>query len=331
MYPLLSWTGEFVGPIGSVPLSAMEAALVGVTTAAMTVVVSSRGGYLTAGLVWVAGESLRAVVPFGGFPWAKIAFSQVDGPLVALATVGGTPLVSLAVAVSGSALAELTRRLVKDRRLPRRSAAAAVAALLPFLGGLAAVQGNVPRAGLDLAAQRRAVLDNHVNRTLELAADVRAGRTPQPDLVIWPENSSDIDPFTNPDAYTSIQAATTAIGAPVAVGRRRRRKHHHPTQHRRPLGPVNRAGDSYTKRRLQPFGKTMPFRSFFRLFSPDVDRAGRFVPGTQATVCSPSVTRGWRSPCATKSSSTASSATPSATAPTCSPYRATTPHSASPT
>lgn len=79
MYPLLSWTGEFVGPIGSVPLSTMEAALVGVTTAAMTVVVGRRGGYLTSGLVWAAGESLRAVVPFGGFPWAKSAFSQVDG------------------------------------------------------------------------------------------------------------------------------------------------------------------------------------------------------------------------------------------------------------
>lgn len=301
MYPLLSWTGEFVGPIGSVPLSTMEAALVGVTTAAMTVVVGRRGGYLSAGLVWVAGESLRAVVPFGGFPWAKIAFSQVDGVLVALATVGGTPLVSLAVAVSGFALAELTRRLVSDRRLQRRSAAVAVAALLPFLGGLAAarlvtvapeagqvvvaaVQGNVPRAGLDFNAQRRAVLDNHVNRTLELAADVRAGGAPKPDLVIWPENSSDIDPFTNPDAYTRIQAATTAIGAPVVVGAVLGGNSATPRNTAVLWDPVKGPGDSYTKRRLQPFGETMPFRSFFRLFSPDVDRAGRFVPGTQATV-----------------------------------------------
>lgn len=37
--------------------------------------------------------------------------------------------------------------------------------------------------------------------------------------------------------------------------------------------------DTYTKRKLQPFGETMPMRSFFRLFSPAVDRAGVFQPG----------------------------------------------------
>ena len=34
------------------------------------------------------------------------------------------------------------------------------------------------RAGLDFNAQRRAVLDNHVQRTLDLAADVARGRRP---------------------------------------------------------------------------------------------------------------------------------------------------------
>ena len=76
-----------------------------------------------------------------------------------------------------------------------------------------------PGPGLDFHVQRRTVvLDNHVARTFELAADVRAGRTPQPNLVIRPENSSDIDPFTNPDAYRRIQAvaepaATSAAGS----------------------------------------------------------------------------------------------------------------------
>ena len=302
MYPLLSWTGEFVGPVGSVPLSVVQALLVGVTTAAMTVVIGRRGGYLSAALVWVAGESLRAVVPFGGFPWAKVAFSQVDGLFVALAVVGSTPLVSLAVATTGFGLAELARRLVTDRSVRLRSSAAvAVTVVLPFVAGFAAVrlvhtepeagevvvaaiQGNVPRAGLDFNAQRRAVLDNHVNRTLELAADVRTGRIEQPDLVIWPENSSDIDPFTNPDAYARIQAATTAIRAPVVVGAVVGGDTPTPRNTAVLWDPQQGPGDTYTKRRLQPFGETMPFRSFFRLFSPTVDRAGRFVPGTQPTV-----------------------------------------------
>ncbi|UUO03793.1 hypothetical protein M4D79_13355 [Mycolicibacterium novocastrense] len=44
------------------------------------------------------------------------------------------------------------------------------------------------------------MLDNHVEETLRLAADVHAGLAQQPQFVIWPENSSDIDPFVNPDA-----------------------------------------------------------------------------------------------------------------------------------
>ena len=69
---------------------------------------------------------------------------------------------------------------------------------------VAAVQGNVPRLGLEFNAQRRAVLDNHVRETVRLADDVRAGRAAQPMFVIWPENSSDIDPLANADAADQI-------------------------------------------------------------------------------------------------------------------------------
>ena len=88
---------------------------------------------------------------------------------------------------------------------------------------VAMVQGNVPRLGLEFNAQRRAVLDNHVRATLALAAQVAAGRAPKPDIVIWPENSSDIDPLVaddpgNADAATEITAAANTIGAPILVG-----------------------------------------------------------------------------------------------------------------
>ena len=83
---------------------------------------------------------------------------------------------------------------------------------------VALVQGNVPRLGLDFNAQRRAVLDNHVARTIDLAADRESGRVRTPDLVIWPENSSDIDPLRNPDAAARIDAAARAVGVPILVG-----------------------------------------------------------------------------------------------------------------
>ncbi len=78
---------------------------------------------------------------------------------------------------------------------------------------VAIVQGNVPRLGLDFNAQRQAVLNNHVDATLELAERVTEGGQPRPDLVVWPENSSDIDPLRNPDA-----------GAADRPGRRRDRR-----------------------------------------------------------------------------------------------------------
>ena len=83
---------------------------------------------------------------------------------------------------------------------------------------IAAVQGNVPRLGLDFNAQRRAVLDNHVRVTEQLAADVAAGLRPRPDLVLWPENSSDIDPLRNPDAAAAIDRAARAVGVPIVLG-----------------------------------------------------------------------------------------------------------------
>ena len=45
----------------------------------------------------------------------------------------------------------------------------------PAYRNVALVQGNVPRSGLDFNAQRRAVLDNHVRQTMELAQAVAAG------------------------------------------------------------------------------------------------------------------------------------------------------------
>jgi apolipoprotein N-acyltransferase len=142
----------------------------------------------------------------------------------------------------------------------------------------------VPRAGLDFNAQRRAVLDNHVARTEQLARDVRAGRADQPDLVIWPENSSDIDPYRNPDAWQAITDAAQAIDAPIAVGSVLLGDDGLPRNTVLLWDPREGPVDQYTKRKLQPFGETMPWRSFFRIFTSTVDRAGQFVPGDEAVV-----------------------------------------------
>jgi apolipoprotein N-acyltransferase len=303
LLPLLRWTGIYVGPVPWLALSAAEAVFIGAAGAGMAVVSRLRGAPLWAAAVWVGAEALRARLPFGGFPWGRVAFGQPDGPLLPVTAVGGAPLLSFVTVLAGLALGEAGRRLARGEMraaaVPALLAIAALAtgplsALLPPAGAppvrtvtIAAVQGNVPRLGLDFNAQRRAVLDNHVRVTEQLAADVAAGRRPRPDVVLWPENASDIDPLRNPDAAAAIDQAARAVGVPIVLG----------TVLAGAPAPDGTATatnsvlvwqpgvgvvDRTDKRRVQPFGEYLPWRSFFRLLSDYADRAGNFVPGTGA-------------------------------------------------
>ncbi len=303
LLPLLVWIGSLVGSTPWVALCVLEALFVGVAGAGMAVASRLPAAPVLTAAVWVAGEALRGRVPFGGLPWGRVGFGQPDGPLLPLAAIGGEPLLSFGTVLAGLALGELVRRLLAgrgDRPRPARRllvpalllvlalVAGPVAALVPPSGGgapqrtvtIAAVQGNVPRLGLDFNAQRRAVLDNHVRVTEALATDVAAGRKPQPVLVIWPENSSDIDPLRNADAAAAIERAARAIKAPILVGAVLLNADGRTTSNsalvwQAGIGPVERND----KRRVQPFGEYLPMREFFRLFSAYADRAGYFVPG----------------------------------------------------
>ncbi|KQX49786.1 MULTISPECIES: apolipoprotein N-acyltransferase [unclassified Streptomyces] len=306
LLPLLVWTGEEVGAGPWLALAAVEALFVAAAGLGIAAVSRLPWWPVFAAGVWILAEAARARVPFGGFPWGKIAFGQADGVFLPLAAVGGTPVLGFAVALCGFGLYEAYRRIRTYRAtgtVPRGPlAVAALSVLLPVTGALAAlplvddsaedgtatvaaVQGNVPRLGLDFNSQRRAVLDNHVARTRELAADVKAGRAPQPDFVLWPENSSDIDPYANADAADVIDGAVRAIGVPTVIGAvvtpetGKLRNTLIEWDPRR--GPVA----TYDKRHVQPFGEYIPMRSFVRLFNSNVDRVSRdFGAGTKVGV-----------------------------------------------
>src|SRR5687768_4668051 len=114
--PLLSWTGTYVGPVPWLALAVMEAlflALLGGATA-----LTSRLPFwpVWTAALWVADEALRGRVPFGGFPWGRLGFSQTEGPLMSLAAYGGVPLVSFAVALTGALLAAAVPPLVRAWR-----------------------------------------------------------------------------------------------------------------------------------------------------------------------------------------------------------------------
>ncbi|ORA16994.1 apolipoprotein N-acyltransferase [Mycobacterium angelicum] len=145
---------------------------------------------------------------------------------------------------------------------------------------VAIVQGNVPRLGLDFNAQRRAVLDNHVRETVQLAEDVRSGLAPQPQFVIWPEDASDIDPLLNQDAAQQISEAAEAIGAPILVGTILDVPGRAPEITNTVIvwNPVTGPADRHDKEIVQPFGEYLPMPWLFRHLSGYANRAGHIVP-----------------------------------------------------
>jgi len=305
----LSWSGVYVGALPWIALSTLQALFVALLSGVCGWLQTGRrhGGAdrvrpLVVALAWVGQEALRDRVPYGGFPWVRIAFSQADSPFGRLAALGGAPLVTFAVALSGGLLASLVVRLTR-RPLEVRPALVALGLLavvslagllvpLPTDGAPArvmAVQGNVARPGLDFNAERRQVLDNHVDATLAAAAAggvgaaaAGAGVTPKPDLVVWPENSADIDPLRNPDAAAQIAKAVDGVGAPLIVGALLEEPAPDVSNVSLLYLPGTGLTERYVKQHPVPFAEYIPNRSFFRIFSDKVDLVRRdFAAGDQ--------------------------------------------------
>ncbi|TJZ78488.1 apolipoprotein N-acyltransferase [Rhodococcus oryzae] len=301
LLPLLPWVGEYVGPAPWLALAAAEAVFFGLFGVLAVILARLPLAPLWIACAWTLTEWLRSSVPFGGFPWGRLAFGQSDGWLLSLAAIGGAPLLGFAVALTGTGIAALAVAIARRRQTRDLLTAGAFALAMPVLAAalwpavpgmesvdgaagdrrivVAAIQGSVPRLGLEFNAQRRAVLDNHVRETLALAEDVRAGTQPQPDLVIWPENASDIDPFRNADAAAAIEAASRAVDAPILVGAVLVNGDRTTTNSVIVWDGDNGPQDRHDKKIIQPFGEYLPYRDFFRHFSSYADQAGNFVPG----------------------------------------------------
>jgi apolipoprotein N-acyltransferase len=312
--PLLPWISGLVGAFPWFMLAVLQAVFPGLFGLSAVAVRRLRGWPLWFAGLWAAQEWAKSTVPFGGFPWGVVGFSQTDGPLLALAAFGGAPLLSFAVVLIGFSLTAIVLEVVQLWRHQQNShSTAPPAVMMPGVcisvvllttalawphvrqSGVgagddpgvtvAAVQGNVPRLGLEFNAQRRAVLDNHVRETVQLADDVRAGRAPQPMFVIWPENSSDIDPLANADAAREIASAAATINAPILVGgvlAAPGYSRDNPVSTNTVIvwNPGTGPADRHDKRIVQPFGEYLPWRGFFSHLSSYADRAGYFQPGS---------------------------------------------------
>ncbi|MGA4507474.1 apolipoprotein N-acyltransferase [Propionibacteriaceae bacterium G1746] len=264
---------------------------------------------LTAAM-WSLAEFASSRVPFGGFGWMRLGFTTADSPLGGLLPWIGVGGVSFLVALSGTLLAwGVERVLVRAahassvvtwrRALLPVGLVAAIFAVGPIAGLAPArpatgaqvhvgmVQGNVDgTAGSEAMGYARSVTNNHLSETIMLMAKARVGATPMPDFVLWPENSTDIDPTRDVETAALINEAVKFAEKPIFVGsvmagpgkgeRQTTGLWVHPEQ-----GIQGR----YDKRNLVPFGEFIPLRDTLLPLLPILEQVGnQAVPGNQPGV-----------------------------------------------
>ena len=258
-------------------------------------------------VLWSGVEELRSVWPLGGFPFGRLAFAMADAPVLPAAAYVGSAGVGLLVALAAACIAHAARSVYERRALPVLLSAALAAALLaaPRLLPLdtraedgtvrvGAVQGNVATDFEDAFNRALEVTGNHAEATRKLADDVGPGNL---DMVIWPENSADLDPRDYPASATIIDKAAQSVQAPVLVGAV-------------PFvdniryndilvwNPGDVSGQTvhpyYRKHRPVPFAEYVPARSLVRRLTTQVDRVGiDMLPGNgPSTLTVPAVTQG---------------------------------------
>jgi apolipoprotein N-acyltransferase len=139
----------------------------------------------------------------------------------------------------------------------------------------------VPGKGLEFLGRARTVTKNHMNATLDLEKQIEAGSQVKPDLVIWPENSTDIDPYKDAETREDIEAAVQAVKVPILVGAVTEGPG---PNERQTTGivwdPATGPGQRYAKRHPVPFGEYIPFRDQLLPYIKRLEMIGRqTIPG----------------------------------------------------
>ncbi len=264
---LLHWTSIYVGSTPWIILA------IGLSLLYLPLALTGRWGIASYPFIFIAMEQVRNIFPFGGFGWARLAYSQADAPYAMIASYGGAAGLSACVV-----LLALLIFFVFNKKLPVLIIAPLLLLTLPLNVTEASamkvllIQGNVPNYGLDFNARAKAVFYNHVsesNRALVQFPDV--------DFLLWPENAVDVDPFQNKDVNDELNS----FNKPLILG-----------------AIVNKGGQSfnssilwsnkqqiiYNKQHLTPFGEYIPLRSLATKISPLASQVSDFTPGNSQVI-----------------------------------------------
>ena len=249
---------------------------------------------------WLMVEFLFGHVPFGGFPWLRLGYTQVDGPFAGLLPFVGTPGVSFAIAFVGGWLASLvtggaSRRMTLGVGITCFAlVGVGLSAMnlvrprtdLPETLSVGYVQGNAPGGGIYGIGGPRTTTYNHLKETRVLMDKVAAGQVPQPDFVVWPENGTDMDPTTDTLTDQALKDAVAATKAPLFAGIMGVNEASYTRRTiARWINADGSLGDGYEKRNMVPFGEWVPFRNILEPLFPMLSYVGeQGIPGSEPGV-----------------------------------------------
>lgn len=292
---LLVWLAQSIGPAAWIALTLVQACWFGVLGLFVRLLSGLPGAAVWFAVGWTGIEIARSSWPFGGLPWGRLGISVLDTPWAGTLPYLGVTGVGLGISLA----AGLLGATVLARRRARRSPLAALGVVVgvglvplaapfdaPDAGSMtvAVIQGGVPGDGKQLVAHHREVTDNQVEATRELAELVELGGESRPDLVVWPENSTAVDPLTDAVARAGIEDAVASVEVPVLVGG----MVDGPTSENVLNQGIVWTSDGptdprYTKHHPVPFGEYIPFRELLGRVSPRLDEVPRdMLPGTSS-------------------------------------------------
>lgn len=259
---LLHWTSTYVGSSPWIILS------FGLSLLYMPLALVGRWGIAAYPLIFVVLEEVRNRFPFGGFGWARVAYSQADAPYAAIASRGGAiSLSAITLLIAGFVYFVLNKKIKLLLLVPLLALSIPNNIATVNQISVLMIQGNVPELGLNFNARAKQVFNNHVKQTKDALAENR-----EVDFIVWPENAVDVDPFTNKDVYKELESfdKPLIIGAIIGKGER---------LFNTSILWGEKTQDIYIKQHLTPFGEYIPLRSLAKKISPLVNQVNDFSPG----------------------------------------------------